>query len=200
MSGFLATGMVGFLAGCDRTPGQAGPGSDSSHLPAAHNDLLVGYELLASSLSGESGLGKLRVFKKLALSAPPPDVEETMRTLAQASRKRAHELRELRKLSPDVTGHPPPSRIGDAIQKAATEAGKHDMLHPDGSFSARYLFLQAQAVRMIGVIAGEIAKLESNTKRRSWLAGVAAEYESYHEDLVALVETHCAFKGDDTKN
>jgi hypothetical protein len=185
------------VTGCDPR-GEGGDSKDDAAASGAHPDLLVGYNLLHSSLSGESGLGMLRVFKKLTLSAPAEDVQKTMQVLAKASKKRDEELKRLRALAPDVSGKAPPSPIGDGIQAAATEAGKHDMLHPDGTFSVRFLFLQAQATRMISVIAAETAGLDPNSERKKWLEVVAAEYEGYHDDLIALVERHSRFKGDET--
>ena len=49
--------------------------------------------------------------------------------LGKASKQRSEELEKLRKLEPDVSGKPPPSPIGDAIQAAAKEAGKDNILH-----------------------------------------------------------------------
>ena len=178
-------------AGCDRLQG-----SKSEEPPATHVDLLIGHNLLQDSLSGEGGLGMLRVFKKLTFGHVGEDVQNLMKALGKVSGERAEELKKLRKLEPDVSGKAPPSRIGDAIQAAATEAGKHDMLHPDGTFSVRFLFLQAQATRMISVIAEQTAQVEPNGERRKWLEALAKEYEGYHGDVVTVVEKHSRFRGD----
>ena len=47
---------------------------------------------------------------------------------------------------------------------------------------------QAQATRMISVIAEQTAKIESNKKRKRWLREVSKQYEALHEDIVASVE------------
>lgn len=159
-------------------------------------DLLIGYDLLAQTLSGEGGLGMLRTFKKVTLSDVGKDVSNVMKALGETSRKRSKELEKLRKLKPDVTEKPPPAPIGDAIQAAATEAGKHDMMHPDGTFSVRFLMLQAQATRMVSVMAAQVEKMDPNAERRKWLKAVAKEYEGYHTDVVTVVEKHSRFGGD----
>lgn len=179
-------------AGCDRLQG-----SQSEEPPVTHVDLLIGHNLLQQTLSGEGGLGMLRVFKKLTGGGVDEDVQTLMKALGKVSKKRAGELEKLRKLEPDVSGRAPPSPIGDAIQAAATEAGKHEMLHPDGTFSVRFLFLQAQATRMVSVIAAQTAKIEPSAERRKWLEALAQEYEGYHSDVVTVVGKHSRFRGDE---
>jgi hypothetical protein len=177
--------------GCDQIPGSKADKPAPTHL-----DLLVGHNLLQDTLSGEGGLGMLRIFKKLTFGHVDTDIQNVMKKLSDTSKKRAGELEKLRKLEPDVSGKAPPSPIGDAIQAAATEAGKHDMLHPDGTFSVRFMFLQGQATRMVAVMAEETAKIDTNAERRKWLEALAKEYEGYHDDMVTVVEKHSTFGGD----
>ena len=49
-------------------------GSKSAEPPAGHMDLLIGHNLLQDSLSGESGLGMLWIFKKLTFGNVDEDV------------------------------------------------------------------------------------------------------------------------------
>ena len=189
-----------FLAGwvLIATAGLTGAQCTQAEEPKAqHVDLLIGHNLLQDTLSGEGGLGMLRVFKKLTFGHVGHDVQNLMKALGKVSKERSAELKKLRKLEPDVSGKPPPSPIGDAIQAAATEAGKHDMMHPDGTFSVRFLFLQAQATRMTAVMATQTALIEPNAERRKWLMALAKEYEGYHDDVVTVVEKHSRFGGDE---
>jgi hypothetical protein len=62
------------------------------------------------------------------------------------------------------------------------------MLFPEGQFGMRFVFLQAQATRMISVIAKEAAQVDPNAKRKKWAQAVAEEYAGYREDLVKAVE------------
>ena len=150
--------------------------------------LEIGYDLLNTTLSGESELKWLLLFKKVTLKEPQRKVREMLQTIQKASAKRVKELASLRKLSPDVTGKPAPSLIGDAIQKAATDEGTKEMIFSDGSFNIRFVFLQAQATRMISVIAKQTALIDTNTGRQKWLNRVSEEYEGYRNDLVAAFE------------
>lgn len=197
--GIVLVGCValGLGSGCDQISERFSGGSDTAAAHAGpHADLLIGYELLQETLGTEGGLGLLRVFKKITFHPAADDIQDFMKKIGHASRERGKELEKLRKLPPDVSAKPPPG-IGDAIQSAVTEAGKHDTLHPDGSFSVRFVFLQAQATRMVNVIASQTAAIESNAERRKWLTTVAAEYEGYHDELIEIVERHGRFKGDE---
>lgn len=152
------------------------------------DDLLIGYDLLAQSLSDEAQLKYLLWLRELTLQGPAKEVERLMTTIYEASDKRSGELEKLRTLAPAATAKPPPSPIGDAIQSAAQWAGTKEMLFPDGEFGMRFVFLQAQATRMISVIAEQTAKIDPNAERQRWLEAVGKEYEDYREQLVKAVE------------
>jgi len=148
-------------------------------------NLLVGYSLLDQSLSGEGMLKWLLLLRKATFQAPAKATQDLLTKISETSAKRNEELKKLRELVPVVTAKPPPSPIGDAIQQAASDAGEHEMLFPDGQFDIRFLFLQAQATRMISVIAEQTAKIEPNEKRKNWLEQVGREYEGFRDQLVA---------------
>ena len=154
----------------------------------SHDDLLTTYTLLGAALSDESRLKWLLLVRKITLNKPPDEVVKLMEKLSTTSKKRAAELEELRKLKPSVEGTPDPSPIGDAIQASAKDMGIYEMIFPDGGFNIRFLFLQAQATRMIAVIADEAAKIDANPKRQKWLKNLAAEYEGLRNELVESVK------------
>jgi hypothetical protein len=173
-------------AGCDQLQ-KSEPAPSAS---AAHQDLLMGYELLANTLADESKLGALKWLKTLTLSGPVDEVRTTMDALSKACKQRAKELEDLRKLAPDVTAEPAArSPIGDAITSVATEAGKHEMLG-NSAFDLRFMLLQAQATRMISAMATAIAKYEPNSKRQKWLLEVAREYEGYRDNIVEVIRKY----------
>ena len=60
-------------------------GSKSEEPPATHVDLLIGHNLLQDSLSGEGGLGMLRIFKKLTFGHVGEDVQNLMKALGKVS-------------------------------------------------------------------------------------------------------------------
>lgn len=152
------------------------------------DDLLIGYDLLAQSLGSEAQLKYLLWLRELTLQGPGKEVERLMTEISKNSSKRADELEKLRKLSPEATAKPPPSPIGNAIQATAQWDGTKEMLFPDGEFGMRFMFLQAQATRMISVIAEETANVDPNKERQKWLQAVAKEYEDYREQLVKAVD------------
>ncbi len=151
-------------------------------------DLLIGYALLSQSLGSEANLKYLLWLRELTLQGPTKEVERLMTMIYETSSKRSDELEKLRELSPPATAAPPPSPIGDAIQAAAQWDGTKEMLFPDGEFGMRFVFLQAQATRMISVIAAQTAKIDPNAERKKWLQDVDQEFEGFREKLVKAVE------------
>ena len=155
--------------------------------------LEIAFSLLESSLSAEAELKWLAVFKKLTFAGPAKEVEEVMKKIQRASETRAKEFESLRKLAPAVTAKPPPSPMGDAIEAAAQEAGTEELIFSSGVFNIRFLFLQAQATRMISVVAEQAAKVDPNDQRSEWLRKVSNEFEDYRDDLVEIAKL-CSIK------
>ena len=170
-------------------------GADSSSSLSAEDrkSLEIAFELLESSLSAEAELKWLVIFKKLTFEGPAKEVEEIMKKIQATSEARAKEFRKLRKLAPAVTAKPPPSPMGDAIESAAQEAGTEELIFSSGVFNIRFLFLQAQATRMISVVAEQAAKVDPNDERSDWLTRVSNEFEDYRDDLVEIAKL-CSIK------
>lgn len=166
------------------SPAPAGEGEKAQH---ERNDLLTGYELIGQSLDAEAHLKYLLWLRELTLQGPAKEIERLMAMIYEASARRSDELEKLRKLSPAVTEKPWPSPFGDAIQESAQWRGTKEMLFPDGKFGIRFLFLQAQATRMVTVIAEQTAKIDPNTERQKWLGEVAKQFDDYREQLVKSV-------------
>ena len=178
------------LASC--APPEAKNTTSSPH-GGASEDLLIGYGLLADTLSDESKLGWLKWVKRLTLDAPIDSVRALLDELSAAAKADAKALAALRELPPDVTGKPAnPSAIGDAITADAKERGSDELLARHEKFNLRFLLLQAQALRMIAVIATETAAIDPNEERRTWLEDVSKKYEKFREDLIAIFEAHCS--------
>lgn len=187
----LVAGLVAG-GGCDRLQASdpAPPGT------SAHQDLLMGYELLADTLADESHLRALKLLKKVTFRGPVEEVSALMDTLGSASKRRKNELEDLRKLAPDVTAAPATrSPVGDAITAVAKDVGQDEMLARDGNFNLRFVILQAQATRMVAAMANAIAAYEPNAERKKWLVEVAAEYEGYRDDMVAVILKYIEGKG-----
>lgn len=156
--------------------------------PQIHEDLRVGYTLLADTLSDESDLGKLDFFKKVTFDAPNEAIDKLMKRLSEASERRADQLPKLRQMQPSVTGKPnSDSLIGDAINAIAKDFGKDEMMSRAGGFDVRFVLIQAQATRMVASMAKAIARFDPNPERKAWLQHLAREYEGYRGDLIAYL-------------
>jgi hypothetical protein len=160
-----------------------------------HEDLLIGYTLLADTLKDESRLGTLDFFKTITLNAPNDAIAKLMKTLSDASKRRAGELPRLRHLLPNVAGKPTQeSPIGDAITAVAKDIGKSEMLSRNGGFDVRFVLVQAQATRMVAAMAMATARFDPNEERKAWLKQLASEYEGYRGDLIRYLGGHEADK------
>jgi hypothetical protein len=157
--------------------------------PEAHQDLVIGYTLLADTFHDEAQVSKLKFLKKIMFRRPVDEVSATMDKIASSAVQRISELKVLRKLEPAVANRPATvSAIGDAITAAAKDAGTGEMLAWRGdaktSFNLRFMVLQAQATRMVSAMATAIAKHDVNVERKEWLEEVAKEYESYRDEII----------------
>lgn len=180
--GLLTAAVVLGMVGCHRRSEAEATAGLSEH---TRQDLLVGYALLAETLSDESRLGTLDFFKTMMFDAPNDAVARLMKTLSDASKRRASELAKLRHLAPDVSHKPAvDSPIGDAISDVAREVGKSEMLSRTGGFDVRFVLVQAQATRMVAAIATATARFDPNHERKVWLKQLAAEYEGYRGELI----------------
>ena len=178
------------LAGCGtaskwKIKDDASPAAKSARVA----ELEVGWDLLQTTLSGEAKLKWLLLLRQVTLKEPGKKIEKMLRQIQEASAKRVEELAELRRLSPDVSATPSPSAIGDAIQDSATDEGTKEMVFSDGSFNIRFVFLQAQATRMISVIAKQTALIDPNPRRKKWLGEVAKQYEGFRDEFVEAFES-----------
>jgi hypothetical protein len=178
----LISAVLSALVGCDHKSEKKTTADSTEH---SRQDMLIGYDLLAYTLSEESRLSTLNLFKNLTFKSPNKAIENMMQTLSDASKRRASELTKLRRLAPDVTDKPTEeSPIGDAITAVSKDIGKSEMMSRDGGFDIRFILLQAQATRMVTAIATATARFDPNRERKVWLKKVAAEYEGYRDEIV----------------
>lgn len=190
---FFAMVLLVLATGCASREGASLPKPVSS---AADQNLLTCYQLLEDTLREESRLGLLGTLKKITFQRPVPEIEDIMTRLSETSKQRLEELDELRSLSPDVSAEPDPTHeIGKSITSNATQAGRAEMIEIGGSFGVRFVFLQAQATRMVYAISTAGAEIEPNRKRAEWLTKLATEYEGYRDELVVIVEKYILQQG-----
>ena len=158
--------------------------------------LLTAYELLESTLGEEAQLGLLGIFKRFTFQRPVPEIEDIMKRVGATSKKRLEELEDLRKIAPDVSSAPDfTDPIGEAITSGATNSGMKEMVDFGGSFGIRFIFLQAQATRMVNAIASAAAEIETQKERKKWLMDLGAEYEGFRDELVVIVEKYILQEG-----
>jgi len=169
--------------------------------PSDEQDLLIGYTLLSDTLRDESKLWALRLLKKLTFRATAREIDAIMDKISTSAGQRKHELAELRKLSPDVSGTPEKmSTIGDAITAAAKDAGTGEMFDWSVTFNLRFMILQAQATRMVAAMAEAIAKQDVNSERKKWLGQIAVEYEEYREEILQVIRKYVRGEGSEQLN
>lgn len=193
--GRIATWMtlLMFASACALFGGQA-------QKPAAAPDrsldgLVTAYALLEDTLDQESKLAALAFLRKVTFREPIPEIDELMTRLARISDERLEELEQLRALSPDVSHAAPAAPIGDTITANATHKGTREMLGREGSFGVRFVFIQAQATRMVAAISESAAGIEPNERRKTWLLALAAEFEGIRDELVAIIEDYIRQEG-----
>ncbi len=173
--------------------GKKSPTADSG----VSQGLLTAYAILEDTLSQEAKLGALGFLKKITFSRPVPEIDALMKRISKVSEKRIDELEDLRKLAPDASAAPDyMDPIGNAITSNATRSGMDEMLDRHGSFGIRFVFLQAQATRMVSAIALAAAEVEPNERRRKWLKDLSIEYESIRDALVVIVEKYIRQEGE----
>ena len=189
----LFFGLALFLGVSLFSGGSVAAESDGTLSEQDRRSLEIAFSLLANSLGAEAELKWLAIFKKLTLQGPAEQVEAIMKQIQEASDSRAKEFKTLRKLAPAVTRKPPPSPMGDAIEAAAQEAGTQELIFASGVFNIRFLFLQAQATRMISVVAEQAAKVDPNEERSRWLREVSSQFENFRDDLVEIAKL-CSIK------
>ena len=162
-----------------------------------HQELLIGFNLLADTLADESKLGLLNIFKKITFRGSVEEVDELISTISAASGERAGELEKLRKLEPVVIGRPErSSAIGDAITTLAKDVGEDEMLDRDESFGIRFLLLQAQATRMVAVIAAAVSEFDTNRERKDWFEDVSKQYEGFRHEIIEVVAAYMRGEGE----
>ncbi|GEM_PF-3245720 len=193
----LSLALAFAVSGCPVSEKESTPSQNSAAATEVDQGLLTAYVILEDTLSQEAKLGALGFLKKITFSRPVPEVDEIMYRLSDISERRLDELEELRNLAPDASASPDfMDPIGAAITSNATDAGMDEMLDPDGSFGIRFVFLQAQATRMISAIALAAAEIDPNERRRKWLTDLSAEFESLREELVVVVESYIRQEGE----
>lgn len=96
----------------------------------------------------------------------------------------------MRLLVPQVVPLEDEERFGDILRSAVRIETKQKLLERSPEVGKRLLLSQAQALSLVVASAEELAKIDSNTQRQSWLGRVARDYQQmYNVYLKMLVLT-----------
>jgi hypothetical protein len=148
------------------------------------NDLVAGYGLLWSTLEDEATIDKLGLLKRITLDAPPERILSIMAQVSKAANNTLEELARYRELQPRIARLPVTDSFGTVLQAAMKEDSTKILLEHSPRFSKRLIISQAQALRMVIVLAQEIAKNDSNKERQAWLQRVASDYGKMYDSYL----------------
>lgn len=148
------------------------------------NDLVAGYGLMWSTLEDESQVYKLGLLKRITLDAPPERILSIMGQVSEAANNTLEELGRYRELEPRIARLPETDSFGTVLQAAMKEDSTKILLEHSPKFSKRLIISQAQALRMVIVLAQEIAKGDPNPERQAWLQRVAGDYGKMYDSYL----------------
>jgi hypothetical protein len=149
-----------------------------------HQDLLVAYNLLTTTLEDESKLDRLGFFKTLTFDRPPETIRTIMGQVSDAADNTLKQLDRFRGLSPRIMKLPKQRGFGDRLQVALKEDIKSSLMDRSPRFSRRLLLSQAQALGMLVVLTNEIEKIDPNNDRKVWLRRVSSDFEKMYDAYV----------------
>ena len=157
------------------------PRSDPARL---RNDVVAGYGLMWSTLEDEAQIDKLGLLKRITLDAPPERILSIMAQVSKAADNTLAELARYRELEPRIARLPETDSFGTVLQAAMKEDSTKILLEHSPKFSKRLIISQAQALRMVIVLAQEIAKGDPNPERQAWLQRVASDYGRMYDSYL----------------
>jgi len=166
-----------------------------------HGELLVGYKILHHTLKKESQLKYLHWLRDATFRGPKGSLKTLLTTIYTTSQTRTNELENtLFGLFPVVAlNETPKSAMGDSIQDDVEKSSTAELVPipslssssssntnktPYLEWGVRFVFIQAQATRMVVALAMSLKKFEQNEERKQWLTELADEYEAIRESLV----------------
>ena len=170
---------------------------------------MYSYKILHHTLKKESQLKYLHLLRQVLIyrGRPLGAIDGIMAVIYDTSRVRAKELEILfdEPYVPRITlRDAPQSAIGDSIQNDVEKSSLHELvlspfLFPfvskttssssssdlkSENWIVRFIFIQAQATRMVVALSASLIKFETNQVRKNWLTKLSAEYETIRETLI----------------
>ena len=150
----------------------------------AHQELLVAYSLLTTTLEDESQLDRLGFFKTITFDRPPETIRTIMGQVSDAAENTLKQLDGYRGLSPRIATLPQQHGFGDTLQEALKKDIKSSLMDRSPRFSRRLLLSQTQALGMLAVLTSEIEKIDPNHDRKVWLRRVSNDFGKMYDAYV----------------
>lgn len=175
--------------------------SDGDITSGACRDLRMGYDLLGNILGGQGTMWLLPIVRTLTFSARTvPEIKDLTKKISVSGNLRRKELKELRKLSPDVSDkfvneNPDSNPMGRAVGEVMKWSIIGDMTDRGREFNLNFVLLQISGTRMIAATAMALVPFEKNEKRKAWLKEVADEYLALRRELKEVIENYIQGKG-----
>jgi hypothetical protein len=169
--------------------------SDPASVPIVQVDdtlrsLNAGYRILHRTLGDQQHLKTIRLTKSIvtfdALSQP---TREIIDDIAQASDQALEELEQLAVLSPEISfkieadGH-----IEQMTRDALRITTAKEFLTSTENFELVLLVSQTQALRYSSHLARELQAIETNSRRRAWLAALSDQLERFYQRVLARLQ------------
>ena len=169
--------------------------------------LLQGYDLLGTILGGQGHGWMLPYLRILTFSSRPVDeVKHMARKISISGTERRRQLRDLRRLSPDVSAKfvAPKGRqdnpFGKAIGNVMAYSIVGDLIDRSTDFDLNWVLLQISTTRMIAATAKAMMSFEVNVERRAWLKEVAKEYSDMKNELREVIKAYIRGEGSASKS
>jgi hypothetical protein len=149
----------------------------------------VGYSVLKLFLADEQYLTAIRRVKMvITFEGISKDSSALIDKIADSSELALEQLEKLAMVKPAIVLK---DFSDDSIAKATLDslrmATAKEFLFETDDFEKNLLLSQSQILRVISHLAKQLEEKETNTKRKDWLNNLARHYESYYQQVYALI-------------
>lgn len=146
------------------------------------SEINTGYSALLIFLESQKNLTTLGRIKALFMFKEiNDDSAKLILKITKSSEKALEELEKLASKKPVIVAKDfAENSIGKATFDSLRITAAKELLFDSENFEKNFLFTQAQLVRVISHLAGELEAQEVNEKRKAWLLKLVKRYEEYY--------------------
>ncbi len=168
-----------------------GPANGSRH-QLSNSNINFGYSALRLFLADEQHLTTIRRVKTvITLEGVSKTTKKLIDEIADSSERALEELDGLAPAKPAIVFHEfDDDFIGKATLDSMRYATAKDFLFDGDDFEKNLLVSQAQVLRLISHLAGQLEKEEANPKRKAWLNKLSLRYEAYYQRVFARISVN----------